>query len=68
MDRKHYQDRATECISSAHECHSPGERLQLLEIAQRYILLAAFVGARLDHGTAHRAPEQPVDQGIANDA
>jgi hypothetical protein len=67
MDRKYYQDRASECILAAQDCRTPAERLKMLEIAQKYILLAGFVGAGLDHGTAHRAPENPTTQGIAND-
>jgi hypothetical protein len=67
MDRKYYQDRATECILVAQGCRSPGERLKILEIAQRYILLAGFVGSALDHGTAHRMREKSADQGIEHD-
>jgi hypothetical protein len=61
MGRKEYQDKALECILLAEEIRDASERLTMLEIAQKYILLAVFVGSRLDHGAPHRSPDKPAD-------
>ena len=63
MGRKEYQDKALECILLAEEIRDPAERVKMLEMAQQYILLAIFIGSRLDLGAPHRSADQPVDQG-----
>jgi hypothetical protein len=67
MDRKYYQDRAVECLLAAQELRDPEERLELLAIAQRYILLAIHLALWLDSGPLHPAPEKPARQDIEND-
>jgi hypothetical protein len=67
MDRKYYQDRAVECLLAAQELRDPEERLELLAIAQRYILLVIHLGLWLDPGTPHTAPEKSARQDIEND-
>jgi hypothetical protein len=62
MGEKKYQDKALECILVAEETRDAAERLTMLEIAQKYILLAIFVGSRLDHSAPHRSPDKPADQ------
>jgi hypothetical protein len=62
MGGKEYQDKALECILLAEETRNATERLTMLEIAQKYLLLAIFVGSRLDHGAPHRSADKPADQ------
>jgi hypothetical protein len=59
VDGKYYQDKAAECVLLAQGLRDPEERLGLLAIAQRYILLTIHLGLRLDSGTPHPAPEKP---------
>jgi hypothetical protein len=56
MGRKEYQDKALECILLAEEIRDAAERITMLEIAEKYILLAIFVGSRLDHGAPSPIP------------
>jgi hypothetical protein len=55
--RKHYHDRALECLLAAVDVRDPEQRLKILEIAQQYILLAAFAGLRVDRSSPQRSPE-----------
>ena len=64
MDGKVYVDKAVECMLLAESLRDPEERLQLLQLAQHYLLLAELVGARRRHGS----PEQPEGQGADNDS
>jgi hypothetical protein len=57
LHRKHYQDRALECLLAAVDIRDPEQRLKILEIAQQYILLAAFAAPRSDHSAPQRSPE-----------
>jgi hypothetical protein len=41
-----YRDKALECLAAAETVSDPHERLVLLEIAQRWLRLAAHVGTR----------------------
>jgi hypothetical protein len=66
LHRKHYQDRALECLLAAEDVRDPEQRLKMLEIAQQYILLSAFIGT-LDFGTSHRSPDSQASKGIGND-
>jgi hypothetical protein len=57
MGGKEYHDKALECILLAEEIRDAAERLTMLEMAQKYILLAVFVGSRLDHSAPRRSPD-----------
>jgi hypothetical protein len=59
--RQHYQDRAMECLLVAEEIRDPAERLKMLGLAQKYILLAVHVGLQL-------ADRSLTDQPTTNDA
>jgi hypothetical protein len=63
MGEKEYQDKALECILLAEETRDATERLTMLEIAQKYLLLAIFAGSHLDQGALHRSTDKPADQG-----
>ena len=66
-DRKYYQDRALECLLVAEEIRDPAERFKILDIAQRYIMLAASAAMRLDPSTPRGSPKEPADRGVEND-
>jgi len=56
--RSHYLKKANTCADAAKTARDPAERVALLQVSQCFILLADYVGARQEHGTAHRWDEQ----------
>jgi hypothetical protein len=57
--RNFYLNRAKHCSAAAETISDQAERLALSKIAQSYMLLADYVAARQEHGTAHRSPDTP---------
>jgi len=59
MEPDRYQKKAMECILAAGRLTDPGERLELLGVAQQFILLAAHVSGRLDgkNSRPHAGPQ-----------
>ena len=58
--RSQYLNKANACADAAKKAHDPAERVALLQVSQCFILLADYVAARQEHGTAHRGYEQRV--------
>jgi hypothetical protein len=56
--RSHYLKKANTCADAAKTARDPAERVALLQVSQCFILLADYVAARQEHGTAHRGDEQ----------
>ena len=56
--RSQYLNKANACADAAKKARDPAERLALLQVSQCFILLADYVAARQDHGTAHWEDEQ----------
>jgi hypothetical protein len=56
--RSQYLNKANACADAAKNARDPAERLALLQVSQCFIRLADYVGARQEHGTAHRGDEQ----------
>ena len=52
--RSHYLKNANTCADAAKTARDPAERVALLQVSQCFILLADYVAARQEHGTAHR--------------
>jgi hypothetical protein len=48
MDQDHHRDKARECVSLAAQARSPRERLELLDMAQAFLRLAAFTMQRCE--------------------
>jgi hypothetical protein len=53
----HYLDKARACADAAREAHEPSERVELLQLSQRFILLAEHAARCQAHAT-HRKDEQ----------
>ena len=53
-----YLNKANGCADAAKKARDPAERVALLQVSQCFILLADYVAARQEHGTAHRWDEQ----------
>jgi len=53
-----YLKKANACADAAKKARDPGERVALLQVSQCFILLADYVAASQEHGTAHRGDEQ----------
>lgn len=51
--RRHYLNKANDCADAAKQARDPAERVALLQMSQCFILLADYVAARQEHGTAH---------------
>lgn len=52
MNRQsHYLDKARACADAAKEAHDPGERIALLQLSQRFILLAEHAARCQEHRT-----------------
>jgi hypothetical protein len=58
--RSQYLNKANACADAAKKARDPAERVALLQVSQCFILLADYVAARQEHGTAHRRYEQRV--------
>jgi hypothetical protein len=56
--RPQYLNKANDCADAAKKARDPAERLALLQVSQCFILLADYVAARQEHGTARRGNEQ----------
>jgi hypothetical protein len=56
--RSQYLNKANACADAAKKARDPAERVALLQVSQCFILLADYVAARPEHGTAHRGDEQ----------
>ena len=56
--RSQYLNKANACAGAAKNARDPAERVALLQVSQCFILLADYVAARQEHGTAHRGDEQ----------
>jgi hypothetical protein len=52
----HYLDKAKACADASKKAHDPSERVELLRLSQRFILLAEHVARCQEHGT-HREDE-----------
>src|SRR5215831_9721245 len=50
---RHYLDKAKACADAARETHEPSERVELLQLSQRFILLAEHAARCQEHGTHH---------------
>jgi hypothetical protein len=55
--RSHYLNKANDCADAAKKARDPAERVALLQVSQCFILLADYIAARQEHGTAHRGDE-----------
>jgi hypothetical protein len=68
--RSQYLNKASDCVDAAKKARDPTERVALLRVSQCFILLANYVAARREHGTAHRGNEQrtasPDSYGVAD--
>ena len=49
--RSHYLDKAKACAQASKEAHDPRERVELLQLSQRFILLAEHAARSEEHGT-----------------
>ena len=59
--RESYRKKAMACVAAAEMIRDPVERVAMLRIAEDYMKLADHVGARHDHGSAHRGDgDQPM--------
>jgi hypothetical protein len=58
--RTQYLNKANDCADAAKTARDPAERVALLQVSQCFILLADYVAARQEHGTAHRENEPPT--------
>jgi hypothetical protein len=56
--RSQYLNKANACADAAKKARDLAERVALLQVSQCFILLADYVAARQEHGTAHRGHEQ----------
>ena len=56
-----YQALAEACLAAAELVRRPGERIQRLQIARKYMKLAEYVGNRSDDSTAHRPSHYDPD-------
>jgi hypothetical protein len=56
--RSQYLNKANACADAAKKARDPAERLALLQVSQCFILLADYVAAREEHGTAQWGDEQ----------
>ncbi len=57
--RSQYLNKANGCADAAKKARDPAERVALLQVSQCFILLADYVAAQRELGTAHRGDEQP---------
>jgi len=48
MDQDHHRNKAMECVSLAAQARAPQERLELLDMAQAFLRLAAFSTQRCE--------------------
>jgi len=48
MDQDHHRNKARECVSLAVQARAPQERLELLDMAQAFLRLAAFSTQRCE--------------------
>jgi hypothetical protein len=48
MDQDHHRNKARECVSLAGQARGPQERLELLDMAQAFLRLAAFTTRRCE--------------------
>jgi hypothetical protein len=58
--RASYINKAADCLRAANKVRDPAERLTLVHIADRYVLLADYVAARQDQGTVRRSEEDSL--------
>jgi hypothetical protein len=58
MDNASYIKKARDCLQAADKIADPSERAAMLKIVGCYLLLADYVEARQNHGTAHRQQDQ----------
>ena len=56
--RSQYLSKANDCADAVKKARDPAERVALLQVSQCFVLLADYVAARQEHGTAHRGNEQ----------
>jgi hypothetical protein len=56
--RSQYLNKANDCADAAKKARDPAERVALLQVSRCFIVLADYVAARQEHGTAHRGDEQ----------
>jgi hypothetical protein len=57
--QSHCLDKAKACADAAREAHESSERVELLQLSQRFMLLAEHAARSEEHGT-HREDEQRV--------
>ena len=55
----HYFDKAKACADAAREAHEPSERAELLQLSQRFILLAEHAARCQQHGTDREDNTEP---------
>ena len=56
MDQDQHRDKARECVALAGQARGPKERLELLDMAQAFLRLAAFTAQRREEkSSASRA-------------
>jgi hypothetical protein len=66
MDRRSvYLDRAKACVDAAKKAHNVSECIELLQVSERFILLAEHAARWQEHGTAHRKDEQRATLGLS---
>ena len=53
-----YMRKAQACVAAAEKLRDPAEREALIKVGTCYMMLAEYVGARLDHASAHRDGER----------
>jgi hypothetical protein len=56
--RSQYLNKASDCADAAKKACDPAERVALLQVSRCFILLADYIAARQEHGTAHRGDQQ----------
>ena len=63
--QSHYLDKAMACADAAKDAHDPGERVELLQLSQRFILLAEHAARCQEHDTHRVANSEPRDVSLA---
>jgi hypothetical protein len=62
----HYLDKAKACVDAAREAHEASARVELLQLSERFILLAEHAARRQEHGTYQAVePRRDVTSSLA---
>jgi hypothetical protein len=64
--QSHYRDKAKACAQASKEAHDPRERVELLQLSQRFILLAEHAARCQEHGSVGKMNSEQCHISLAS--